>query len=495
MPRYILLPRRGLRASEPRARVVLEAMWDARSTEPPKVPSEPDLQALGMRVIDSIHEDGPKLVELSEEAAARLVKGESELHVEPERTYRLAGMTPASLNPPVGASSAASLRVQVVTVSGGAPVPGAKVTALTRFAAHEGAEGISDGKGYVDLALGGLQVALEKVYVTCPLAGFWGGYLGPGLLTTGDVLRIEPLVAGASSVMGFFFGPPPPANSRIKVGVIDTGIGPHPDLVVSGGQNTVQGEPRGDIHDNGVGHGTHVAGIIAGDGPTVKGTAPGVTLLSYRAFAMGSTETTNYAILKALIRAVDDDECDIVNLSLAGEARPDPTLDEALKDAKRNGTLVVMAAGNDYRKPIGYPAAYADQTGLVVSAMGRTSCFPTGACEYDLPQGTDPDNFVAPFTNIGSGWNSGAQVSYIAPGVGIISTVPGGYGVMSGTSMAAPAISGMMARILTRDLASANPVLNRARDSRRVVDMIQLADACAVPLGFGSQFEGRGLPR
>ena len=136
----------------------------------------------------------------------------------------------------------------------------------------------------------------------------------------------------------------------------------------------------------------------------------------------------------------------------------------------------MIAAGNEFRKSIGYPAAYVDQTGIVVSAMGRHGCFPAGACEVDTPTGTDPLDFVAPFTNIGPGRNSGPQISVIAPGVGVISTVPGGHGVMSGTSMAAPAVSGFAARLLTRNLAASpsNAVLHRRRDSQRVIDMIDM---------------------
>ena len=97
------------------------------------------------------------------------------------------------------------------------------------------------------------------------------------------MLSIAPIAGWPADALRHFYGATPKkASSDIKVGVIDTGIGPHADLNVKGGVNTVQGEARGDYEDNGIGHGTHVAGIIAGSGTTSTGVAPGVTLRSYR---------------------------------------------------------------------------------------------------------------------------------------------------------------------------------------------------------------------
>ena len=97
--------------------------------------------------------------------------------------------------------------------------------------------------------------------------------------------------------------------------------------------------------------------------------------------------------------------------------------------------------------------------------MGRKGTYPPGSHEEsDVGSkfGTDRHRqFRARFSNSG-------DVSLIAPGVGIISTVPGGgYGVMSGTSMACPAVSGLSARLLSTDLAKngLNAILNQAPDA------------------------------
>ena len=94
---------------------------------------------------------------------------------------------------------------------------------------------------------------------------------------------------------------------------------------------------------------------------------------------------------------------------------------------------MIVAAGNQDRGPVSFPAA--DERSVAVSALGRKGTFPTGTSESgDVagPFGKDKKNFIAAFSNIGR------AIDLTGPGVGIISTVPGGYGVESGTSMAAP---------------------------------------------------------
>jgi len=83
---------------------------------------------------------------------------------------------------------------------------------------------------------------------------------------------------------------------------------------------------------------------------------------------------------------------------------------------------VVSASGNDGRKEVAYPARY--DKGLGVSAIGRKGTYPAGSREEGdvqaQPSSTkDPDNYVAGFSNIGS------AIALAAPGVGILSTLPG----------------------------------------------------------------------
>ena len=198
----------------------------------------------------------------------------------------------------------------------------------------------------------------------------------------------------------------------------------------------------------------------------------------------GSALASNFSIAKAIDRAVMDG-CDIVNLSLGG-GDADPATSAAIADARSRGTVIVCAAGNDYREPVSFPAA--DARALAVSAFGRVGTFPSGTPEHDdvsTPRGKDKKNFLAAFTNVGF------EIDLTGPGVGVVSTVPGGYAVMGGTSMACPAVAGMIARVLAANPAVANMPRNQARSDT----IIKLAFKAASELGFGSSNEGQGMVR
>jgi subtilisin len=275
--------------------------------------------------------------------------------------------------------------------------------------------------------------------------------------------------------------------------VIDSGVDlHHKDLTVTGGENTVQGEDPNDFGDNGgEGHGTHVAGIIAAHGtpPTgVRGLAPGAELYSFRVFGKEApgkrSGASNFAIAKAIDRAVKKG-CDIINMSLGG-GPPDDALRAAMEDAVASGAIVIVASGNDDRSPVSFPASESPPT-IAVSAMGRKGLYPKGTTGDDAvakPFGKDKKNFIAAFSNVGP------QIDLTCAGVGIISTVPGGYVPMDGTSMATPAVSGFAARLLSGTPA----ILSMPRDSARSDAMTKALLAAAKKLGFGASFEGHGFP-
>ena len=179
----------------------------------------------------------------------------------------------------------------------------------------------------------------------------------------------------------------------------------------------------------------------------------------------------------------------------AGQTPPAPKLPEprsGLVDQPLGGQRVRVqvtgAAGNDARAPVNYPAA--DPRAIAVSAMGRVGTFPAGAVQTGdvaAPYGTDKKNFIADFSNIGP------EIALTSPGVGIVSTVPGGYAVMDGTSMACPAITGAAARLLSMP-ANAS-ILAMPRGQARSDAMARILLQCAQRLGFGVEYEGQGLPQ
>jgi subtilisin len=195
------------------------------------------------------------------------------------------------------------------------------------------------------------------------------------------------------------------------------------------------------------------------------------------------SKATNFAIAKAIDQAVRD-KCDLINMSLGGGA-PDPLVEDAIAEARAAGALVIIASGNEGRKPVSFPANH--PLAVAVSAMGRTGTFPPDtpqAIAIDKPFGSDKREFIATFSNIGT------QTALTGPGVGIVSTVPGGYAVMDGTSMACPAATGVAAVLLGTDSA----LLARKRDQSRSDEIARLVLARAKPRGFGPEYEGQGLP-
>lgn len=487
--RYIILPPRGFRPIDVESRATLLLIDQAAAN--PAETSEFPIPVEGFRLIDSIAPDGPKLVEMTAEARLSFRKNFPGPRILPLTYYRPA-LAPrprvqSSFDPATSPGSAAII-VRVVSQTDGEPVAGASVVAFTDFSGRIGAKGVTDSSGFVTLALGSSSVEIDRLY-TYPRRGFWGDVRHKFTLASGATIALEPIDLTYIDAVRFFFPSSTLSDgANVVVGLIDTGVDlNHPDLEVQGGLNTVPGEKAESYGDNGVGHGTHVAGIIAARGTPpggLRGIAPGVVLKSYRVFPQGSDGASNYAIAKAIDRAVADG-CDLINLSLGGPVN-DPALLSAVNDARAEGTLPIVAAGNDFRGPVMYPAA--DGASVAVSAMGRIGTFPAAAveaAEVAPPFGLDPADFLADFTDVGP------QIAIVGPGVAIVSTFPGGYAVLSGTSQACAAITAATAKILAENTA----IMAMPRDQNRSDAIARILYQAAKPFGFGAEEEGHGTPR
>ena len=486
--RYVLLPARGVRATEPSWFLTTQSIPRISSLRNPV--SVPVNVAPGedMRVIDAPHEDGPKLVELSDSAADALNARPTGVRAVPEVLYGRPDPRPQPLGGATATLAAATTTVPITCLDAhsGQGVPRVRVVAFTDFTNRVGDGGDTDASGTVTLHLA--SPAVDRLYAYAP-AGHWGAFRTALSAAAPITVPLEPVDLSFVDAVRAYYGKSHfDPITGVTVGVLDTGAGPHSDLNIVAGVNTVTGEEATDYEDID-GHGTHVAGLIGSHGTPpagLRGVAPGVSIRVYRVFGTDGQGATNYAILKALIRAAGDG-CDIVNLSLGGGPY-DEVVEEAIRDAREQGMLAVIAAGNDGRGVVSYPAAY--QYATPVSAMGRESTYPAGSVDEGSvlrpPSSTaDAKEFIAGFSNIG------LQVFATGPGVGVLSTLPhNAFGPMSGTSMAAPVIAGAAACLLSRDPA----VFGMTRDRKRG-DAIEalLAKACA-PRGFGSIYEGRGLP-
>lgn len=213
----------------------------------------------------------------------------------------------------------------------------------------------------------------------------------------------------------------------VIVGLLDTGLNiNNPEFLnnprVLAGYNATDGSS--DITDNN-GHGTHVAGIVgaAGNGSGMYGVAPGATLLPVKVFS-GNTAPSS-AVTAGLDYAIAHG-ARVINLSLGATS---PTGDTGLQHvAATNNTVVVIAAGNDSALSPSWPARYAKEswangTLLAVGAVDSSKTL--------IPQSNRAGDLAAFYL--------------VAPGSSIISSYGLGYAQMTGTSMAAPAVSGAAA--------------------------------------------------
>lgn len=212
-------------------------------------------------------------------------------------------------------------------------------------------------------------------------------------------------------------------KGSVTVAVVDTGIDPkHPDLKgrILPGYSTL--DDSLDFHDD-VGHGTHVAGIIAantnnGKGIAgVSGTFP-VKILPIR--ALGKQGGTSLTVAAGIEKAIEAN-VDVINMSLGGTGYSQ-LMRQSIKRATDKGILVVVSAGNRNTQTDNY--------------------FPAGYNEVVTVSSVNEKEEASDFSNFG------AAVDLAAPGEQILSTMPDGkYEHLDGTSMAAPFVSGAAALV------------------------------------------------
>lgn len=238
----------------------------------------------------------------------------------------------------------------------------------------------------------------------------------------------------------------------ITVAVIDTGVAPHYDLTrpvnrIIGFKDFINNKTS-PYDDNG--HGTHVAGIIAGNGYSSRGKyagiAPEANILCIKALNnRGSGNMSDIiAAIEYAVKTKDEYNTKILNLSFGSPAnnsyQKDP-LCKAVKEAKNAGLIVVAAAGNSGPEPR-----------TIVSPGISPDVITVGA--IDDKRTIDPsDDEIARFSSRGPTNEGLTKPDLVAPGVNINSLShieEDGYISMSGTSMATPLISGTVALLLNK---------------------------------------------
>jgi subtilisin len=250
-------------------------------------------------------------------------------------------------------------------------------------------------------------------------------------------------------------------GAPVKVVVLDTGLPQHVDIGPAGSKSFIGGY----LADQN-GHSTHVGGIlaaIADNGMGIAGVAPDCRDY-YGAVLDGQGSGTIEAIIKGIRWAVDEIGAQVINMSLGIDASAPrlKALEDACNYANAHGCVVVAAAGNE-NGPVGQPAQY--DSVIAVAAI-------------------DQNQKHAWFSN------TGPQVDFATGGVKVYSTwLKNGYAKLDGTSMASPALAGVVALIMADHYKTAGKWLT----PKEVYQRLSKIAFDVGPDGFDEEF-GHGIP-
>jgi len=273
-------------------------------------------------------------------------------------------------------------------------------------------------------------------------------------------------------------------GTGVGIAVIDSGIYSHPDLGTANGRQSrivYRKSFIGGVQNDDFGHGTHVAGIIAGNGAVsnvpgtshlLRGIAPNAELLDLRVLDQNgnSNDSVVIAAIQTAVQLKARYNVRVINLSLGRPIYESCTIDplcEAAEAAWNNGVVVVVAAGNLGRN--GYSTVLSPGNSphaITVGAMKTLETYPRtddliasysskGPTYIDM---TVKPDVVAPGNLVVSLLAPGSTLSNAYPGnvVGPSYYKSGGQGQaeyfrLSGTSMATPVVTGAVALMLQKD--------------------------------------------
>src|SRR5882724_4065017 len=364
------------------------------------------------------------------------------------------------------------------------------------------AQAITDSSDQASLQTHAVDGAdMHAVYVR-PAADHWERYIRNPSLEPGqvNVIRLSPLDLSSRSFPGeraYGWGQRVMKFDRVstdwngagtKIGLIDSGCDTsHPLLrhIVRGVDLTRDKDPQSWKSDE-MGQGTHCAGIVAASALAssgIIGCAPGAEVHIFKVVPGGYYGDLIDALDQCIERRLD-----IVQIGVSGEQFSE-LVAQKITEARLNGIACIVGAGNSggtVQFPGNVPGV------MTVSAVGKLGEYPqdTRHAQRALPQLIAFSGIYA--TNF-SCW--GPQVGVCAPGVAVISSVPGGgYAAWDGSSMAASHVVGFSALLLSH-----HPMLQSinfgARADQRVSILYDFLRAAAIPYAqVDPNRVGAGLP-
>jgi subtilisin len=381
---------------------------------------------------------------------------------------------------------------QVRVIAEGKPIEGMRVQ--LGFGQVSYVEALTDADGWAILAMKRDEIVFDLQIL--PDRAFWSHVSRKTLEQSGLTVELQRMEVNHWGFEAVGKNAVSQNAQPIRVGVIDTGVdwqhkclegvvkkamliltleqGPKESTVI-----TVDEFNEETIDFDG--HGTHIAGLIAGQAADnyLGGLCQQVEVYSYRIF--GVEPVAKDTDLATAIDQATRDGCEVVNISLgAGDTGG---LQERIEKAINAGVVIVAASGNTGLS-VECPAAYDDV--LAVTALGQYGTFPEQT-EHQYashkPFAEQGDLFAPNFNNTGVG------VDHIAPGVAITSLgLREGLVARTGTSMAAPFVTGAVVRLLQHDAGL------RGLNGRARVQAVKAALAAqSRSLDFIPELQGAGL--
>jgi hypothetical protein len=362
---------------------------------------------------------------------------------------------------------------------GGSPLEGAEVYL---YGTWWPVQGVTDARGRVQLTLFGESPNTMRALYVKPKADYWSLWITQPALDPAQENTVfltpltqtfanfpqQQLLGWGQKAMKVDQLPPHYRGQGVKVAVIDSGIATsHRDLQqVKGGYDTLTQSDATWTQDT-LAHGTHTAGVIAGNLDNaigIRGIAPDAEIYAYKIFPDGRFSN----LIDALNLCIEQ-QIDVVNLSLGSEQRSE-LVEQKIQEAKRLGVACIVAAGNS-GGPVQYPATSPHV--LAVAAVGKQGEFPPES--YHGTQVLAGNGRVVSSDGFCSARFTcfGPEVGVCAPGVAILSSVPpDNFAVWDGTSMAPPHVTGLAALVLAHhaDFQGAY----KARNASRVERLFQI---------------------
>jgi subtilisin len=363
------------------------------------------------------------------------------------------------------------------------------------------AQAITDASGQAILQADVNGAGALAIYVR-PAADYWERSIQNPSLEPGEVnvIRLSPLERATGKapverpytwgqrIMKLDRAPADWSGEGTRIGLIDSGCdSSHPQLrhIVRGADVSRDNDAQSWKTDE-FGHGTHCAGIIAasaGAPSGIVGCAPGSEVHVFKVVPGGHFSDLIDALDQCIARRLD-----IVHIGVSGDQFSE-LVAQKITEARLHGIACVAAAGNSgaaVQFPGNVPGV------LTVAAVGKLGEYPedTRHARRALPQFIGLSGIYA--TNF-SGW--GPQVAVCAPGVAVVSSVPGdGYAAWDGSTMAAAHVVGLSALLLSH-----HPLLQStnfgSRAEQRVALLFDFLRAAAMQYAHVNPNRvGAGLP-